>query len=200
MPVAGAPGGHSQSFSRYARNSAADAASMPSFAAGLQNSKLERLKSKAKLAGDVAVVAKHSRLTRMAGGPPGWKKKRPEWVPFLDNGDFEQSKRIENIDAVRDLDLRRKNLLRLSRNLSPVQTVATLSLLPRTVLPRIIMYPFTWAIFACFIVSSAMSRAGFDFGEVDPAAFEGGTAVITFMMCAALPRPKACSPLMRMPH
>ena len=163
-----------------------DTASMPSFVAGLKNSKVEKLQSKAKLAGDVAVVAKHSRLSRMAHAPPHWKKKTLEWVPFLDNGEFEQSKRIEDIDAVRDLDLRRKNLLRLSRNLSPVQTVATLSLLPRTVLPRIIMYPFTWAIFTCFFVSSAMSRAGFDFGEVDPAAFDGGTAVITFMMCALL--------------
>ena len=155
---------------------------MPSFLGGLSKDRLRNNKNKAKIAGDVAIVAKHSRLSRLPGAPPNWKKKAVDWVPFLDNGEFEKSNRFANIETVREMDRRRKELLRMSRNCSPVDTVGRVSLLPRTVIPRIMKYPFLWVILGAFSLSAGMSRAGTDFGDVDPSAFDTTTSIITFMI------------------
>lgn len=104
-----------------------------------------------------------------------------DWQPMIDNGEYEIKHRIIDHEEVRRHDKERKVLLGLSRNVSPIDTVIRLGMLPRTVIPRIIVHPTTWIVLGCFAISAIVTRCGVSFGSEIP-EFDGGSTIMTFMV------------------
>ena len=114
--------------------------------------------------------------------PNWWKTIKYDWIPMIDNGAAEQALRIKDVAEVRRLDYARKKMLTTARNLRPIDSVSRLSLLPRTVLPRIARYGALWMVMAAYAVTAILCRTGTNFGEVDVEKFDAGTSIITFMI------------------
>ena len=135
------------------------------------------------LAGPLGGVLSHDGLLKPPKHPQNWwKNVKYEWIPMIDNGKYEQRDRIKDVSAVRRLDVKRKDMLTIARNLRPIDSVGAFSLLPRTVLPRIMKYGWTWLILVLYALIASLTRIGTDFGEVDVEKFDAGTSIITFMI------------------
>ena len=70
-------------------------------------------------------------------------------------------------------DLIRMDLLRTSRDTSPVATVMRLDLLRRTVLPKLLTQPTQWVVLAVYATTAICSRVGVEFGDINDANFAG---------------------------
>lgn len=80
-------------------------------------------------------------------------------------------------------DQHRKQLLGLARSISPIDTVARLGLINRTVVPRILRRYPTWMVLLLYAGTAVSSRLGFMvFDELEPSVFDGVAQVVTFMI------------------
>lgn len=98
--------------------------------------------------------------------------------------DRKPSKPILYDDLV-DADKKRKKMLGLARNISPIDTVGRLSMLPRTVIPRILRHWPSWMVGITYGASSGLARWGrWDLTsiELDLTAFDGGSSIVVFMI------------------
>ena len=97
---------------------------------------------------------------------------------------FQHAERPEpSLNELMEMDDKRKRVLALSRQLSPIDSVAWISLLRHTALPRIHQRYATWAVYAGFILFASISRSGmWAVHDFDPDIVEGGTTVVTFMI------------------
>ena len=101
---------------------------------------------------------------------------------MIDPAKDDAKNQIKDAQSVRDLDEKRKKMLTIARSVRPIHAVGKLSLLPRTVLPRIFKWKITWAIIGFYVIAASFTRSGWDFGDVDTEKFDAGTSVVTFML------------------
>jgi hypothetical protein len=147
------------------------------------------------IAGDLRTVDAHGTLAKPQDQSGNWwKKTKFEWIPLIEPGKDDSKDKIKDAQSVRELDEKRKKMLTIARSIRPIHTVAKLSLLPRTVIPRIFKWKLTWVVFSFYIFAASFTRAGWDFGNVDTEKFDAGTSVVTFMLvfyvgCASIPAP-----------
>ena len=88
-----------------------------------------------------------------------------------------------SLEELHDMDKRRKRVLAMSRQLSPIDSVAWVSLLRHTAIPRIHRRYATWAVYLGFLFFATLSRSGvWSVSDFDPDIVEGGTTVVTFMI------------------
>lgn len=111
-----------------------------------------------------------------------WKSTKYDWIPMIDESGYEKSLVIKDVDQVRALDEKRKDMLTIARHVRPIESVIKYKLLARTVLPRIGKWKMTWFVLFSYTVSAAMTRAGVDFGDTNLSSFDSGTSIITFML------------------
>lgn len=57
-----------------------------------------------------------------------------------------------------EADIRRKRLLSMARNLSPIDTVARIGLIGRTVVPRILRHGVCWFVLAVYFLATLLAR------------------------------------------
>ena len=81
-----------------------------------------------------------------------------EWVPLVEDADGDPDGGLAHAD-LRRLDGKRKSLLSLARSTSAIDTLTTLSTLPRTVLPKLLGKPMIW-VFILY-AASALACAAF---------------------------------------
>ena len=79
-------------------------------------------------------------------------------------------------------DTARKRLLSMARNMSPIDTVANVVLLPRTVLPRILKHWVSWCVILTYIIIAALCRheIALVYDDVDSDVMNGLDVSITF--------------------
>ena len=104
------------------------------------------------------------------------------WMPLF--GDSEENKEHPTWEDVMAMNSKRLSLLGLARNTTPIDTVARFSLLPRTVLPRLINKPLVWVIIGSFFATAFMARSGNEYfaGHADLAhdILEGSGSFVSF--------------------
>ena len=79
-------------------------------------------------------------------------------------------------------DEQRKKLLTLAREINPIDSIAKMAALPRTVIPRIATHSLTWLVLLVYLASSTMTHAGIEFGIRDLTSFDGSNTLVTFMI------------------
>lgn len=118
---------------------------------------------------------------------------------------FERKDLIDDVDAkaadarepsypeLVELDASRKRLLSISRNISPIDSIFKLSILHRTVFPRVHRRIVTWVVYAVFAVSSILCRMGiYVVHDANDGIIDAGATVITFMIIFYMGYARAC--------
>ena len=110
--------------------------------------------------------------------------KKPDigWIPLTD---FETpNEKQPTWDEVRAMNHKRKWLLHLARETSPIDTVTRLSLLPRTVFPRLIKHTLFWCVMGTFALTAVLARMSFTGDHLASAneVLEGGGTFVAFMI------------------
>ena len=118
----------------------------------------------------VMTIRRHKKL-------PVGERQAPK--PLIEGG---RPGRHSSFEDVVKADMERKALLSLARDISPIDSIARLSALPRTVIPRILSHYLTWLVVLIYIVASVICRIGVDFGDLDLTAFDSSNTLITFMI------------------
>lgn len=107
------------------------------------------------------------------------------WMPLYDESASASSRQDTPTWAeIVEMNAKRLALLSLARDTEPVNTVMKLSLVPRTVIPRILRHPLMWLVLLCFILSATLTRLEFHDKDVDSAvaALEGSGPFVAFMV------------------
>ena len=108
-----------------------------------------------------------------------------ERKPLIEADFVKKPPRPMQYDDLIQADQKRKIMLGLARNISPIDTVGRLSMLPRTVIPRILRHWPTWMVGFVYGCSSGLARWGrWDLTtiELDITAFDGGSSIVVFMI------------------
>ena len=71
-------------------------------------------------------------------------------------------------EAVLKVEAKRQWLLTLARSAPPIDTVFRLSLLPRTVIPRLCKYKSLWAVLVVYAVTATLTRLGYEIDGPHP--------------------------------
>lgn len=118
----------------------------------------------------------HIRVRRKM--PPSDKPDIP-WTPLFE----EDNVSVENAPSwanVNQMNVKRRDLLNLARNTSPIGTVLRLSVLPRTVLPRLAGHLLLWLVLTVFAGTAVVARLdyGGDVSEAEAVVSGGGTLCV----------------------
>ena len=102
-----------------------------------------------------------SRLRRPP--PKRQKNQNLEWVPLVEGASSGTSSAGKagvdlTYEDLREMDKKRKSLLKLARSTSAIDTLVQLATLPRTVLPRLAKKPLIWAMILTFGAGAAIAR------------------------------------------
>ena len=88
----------------------------------------------------------------------------------------------ETFEELLAIDDKRKEILHLAKNHSPMTTALKIRLLPRTVLPRLLHHYLTWVVMATFATTCVAARLGITEDEIDDSVFNGAGTMVTFMI------------------
>ena len=129
---------------------------------------------------------------RHKGIPIGEKLRRPakaskkydiQYIALAEDTHSIGAEKFPTWSEIGKMNEKRKTLLSLARNTTPIDTVTRLGLVGRTVLPRLARHPLFWCVVATFGGSAAASRLGYH-GDVEEVAgmLEGGGTFVAFMI------------------
>jgi hypothetical protein len=86
-------------------------------------------------------------------------------------------------EGVVKVEAQRQRLLTLARSAAPIDTVFRLSLLPRTVIPRLWKYKSLWVVLIVYIVSATVTRLGYHIdGPQAQETLEQGSSFVAFII------------------
>ena len=86
-------------------------------------------------------------------------------------------------EGVVKVEAQRQRLLALARSAAPIDTVFRLTLLPRTVIPRLWKYKSLWVILVVYIVSATVTRLGYQIdGPQAQETLETGSSFVAFII------------------
>ena len=86
-------------------------------------------------------------------------------------------------EGVVKVEAQRQRLLTLARSAAPIDTVFRLSLLPRTVIPRLWKYKSLWVVLIVYIVSATVTRLGYQIdGPQAQETLEQGSSFVAFII------------------
>jgi hypothetical protein len=86
-------------------------------------------------------------------------------------------------EAVLKVEAKRQWLLTLARSAAPIDTVFRLSLLPRTVIPRLCKYMSLWAVLVVYAVTATLTRLGYEIDGPHPEdTLETGSSFVAFII------------------
>lgn len=91
--------------------------------------------------------------------------------------------RIMSWETLVKVEAQRQKLLSLARSAAPIDTVFRLSLLPRTVIPRLRLYKSFWFILAVYGISATLTRLGYDMEDsLAREILASGSSFVAFMI------------------
>jgi len=138
--------------------------------------------------GSMAVLERR----RARGVQAGEKLRRPakaskklniQYIALAEDTHSVGAEKFPTWSEIGNMNEKRKTLLSLARNTTPIDTVTRLGLVGRTVLPRLAKHPLFWCVVATFGGSATASRLGYH-GDVEEVAgmLEGGGTFVAFMI------------------
>lgn len=104
--------------------------------------------------------------------------------------------RIMTWESLVHVEAQRQKLLSLARSAAPIDTVFRLSLLPRTVIPRLRKYKSFWFVLAVYGMSATLTRLGYDIEDsLVREILASGSSFVAFMIVFfvgdSAPRPRS---------
>lgn len=116
------------------------------------------------------------KIRRPAETPPAH-----EWTNL--NAPTTAAGRTSSWDSLVRIEAQRQKLLALARSAAPIDTVFRLSLLPRTVIPRLRMYKSFWFVLGVYGVSATLTRLGYEIeASLAREILDSGSSFVAFMI------------------
>ena len=114
-------------------------------------------------------------IRRPAETPPA-----QEWTNLNAPAEAAREMTWETLVEVED---QRQKLLSLARSAAAIDTVFRLSLLPRTVIPRLRLYKSFWFVLAVYAISATLTRLGYDIEDsLAREILASGSSFVAFMI------------------
>ena len=122
-----------------------------------------------------APAAPFVQIRRPAETPPA-----QEWTNLNAPAEAAREMTWETLVEVED---QRQKLLSLARSAAAIDTVFRLSLLPRTVIPRLRLYKSFWFVLAVYGISATLTRLGYDIEDsLAREILASGSSFVAFMI------------------
>ena len=134
-----------------------------------------------KAIGATSFLVKQKGLRRLAKPT---KKPEIEWKRMVETSEARARLKKPSYQDLTQLDDKRRKLLMLARETSPIDSLGRVWLIGHTVIPRLLKHGLTWLVVCVFGITATITRMGVDVGDLSDVSriLDGVSTMVTFMI------------------